>query len=469
MATDTDTPPETKGAHTRNLAALCAGLRFEDLPAEVVAHVKLLILDGLGCCLQGATLPWTQMVADMVREEGGVSEATLIGMTGRATATQAALVNSTAGHGFEMDDIHRDAIIHPNSLTVPSALAVAERGGGAAGADFIAAVVAGYEVAARIGRSAGQSLLLKGFHPQGTTGAFAATAAAARMLGLDAGQTHHAFGVGGSLGAGLIAAQEGAMVKRLHSGRAAQAGVQAALLAERGFTGIEDVIEADYGGFLRTHAEGAELAALDRGVGESWEILQSGYKLYPTVTSIHNALHALREVMREREIEPHAIAAIESGVSKATYVHSAWPYHGQSVTAAQMNLFYGLAVMALKGRVTTAEFTEDRIADPAILAYAERITAFVDPEIEALGTAQRHAVNLKVRLESGKIYEKGLRLRPGSPEAPADPEDVREKFRHNAAFVLTDDAIGDIEAKIDSLEALKDVRELAAPLTPGEG
>lgn len=466
MVAETTAAGVKKGALTRELAEFCAGLEFGDLPAAVKDHAKMLILDALGCCLQGATLPWTQIVADLVRDEGGAQEATLIGMPGRFPATSAVLVNSTAGHGFEMDDIHRDAIIHPNSLTVPSALAVAERNGGASGANFIAAVVAGYEVAARIGRTAGQSLLLKGFHPQGTTGAFAATATAARMLGLDAAQVRHALGVGGSLGAGLIAAQEGAMVKRLHSGRAAQAGVQAALLAARGFTGIDDVIEADYGGFLSTHAEGADPAELTRELGEAWEILESGYKLYPTVTSIHNALHALRALMREHHIDPNAIKAIDVGVSQATYVHAAWPYHAQSVTAAQMNLFYGLSVMAFEGRVTTAEFKPECIADPVVLAYAERINAFVDPEIEALGTAHRHAANVKVSLASGEAHEMQLRLRPGSPESPADPEDVREKFRHNAAFALDADAIDKIETQVGALDTLDDVRELAALLVP---
>ncbi len=455
-----------KGSLTRKLAEFCAGLEFGDLPAAVNDHAKMLILDGLGCCLQGATLPWTQIVAGLVRDEGGVQEATLIGIAGRFPATSAVLVNSTAGHGFEMDDIHRDAIIHPNSLTVPSALAIAERNGGASGADFIAAVVAGYEVSARIGRTAGQSLLLKGFHPQGTTGAFAATATAARMLGLDGTQVRHALGIGGSLGAGLVAAQEGAMVKRLHSGRAAQAGVQAALLAARGFTGIEDVIEADYGGFLGTHADGSDPIQLTRGLGEVWEILESGYKLYPTVTSIHTALHALRALLREHDIDPQVIKAIDVGVSQATYVHAAWPYQAQSVTAAQMNLYFCLSVMALEGRVTTAEFTPARISDPAVLAYAERINAFVDPKIEALGAEHRHAANVKVTLVSGEVYELELHLRPGSPEAPADPRDVREKFRHNAAFALEVDTVDEIETRVGALDTLDDVRELAALLVP---
>ena len=151
MVAETTAAGVKKGALTRELAEFCAGLEFGDLPAAVKDHAKMLILDGLGCCLQGATLPWTQIVADLVRDEGGAQEATLIGMPGRFPATSAVLVNSTAGHGFEMDDIHRDAIIHPNSLTVPAALAVAERNGGASGANFIAAVVATFATSFDIG------------------------------------------------------------------------------------------------------------------------------------------------------------------------------------------------------------------------------------------------------------------------------------------------------------------------------
>src|SRR6185312_6697637 len=235
---------------TRDLAEFAARTVYDDIPPAVIERVKLSFMDGLGACLHGATLPWTQRVRDVVQEEGGSPVASLWGSGTRTSVTGAVLVNSTAGHGFEMDDIHKESVIHPNSLAVPVALALAEADRTLTGRDIVTAVTLGYEVGLRIGNAATTSLLLNGFHPQGTTGAFVAAAIAGRLLKLDPEQMQNALGIAGSLGAGLTAAQEGAMVKRLHAGRAAQSGLLGALLAKRGFTGIPNVVEASSGGFL---------------------------------------------------------------------------------------------------------------------------------------------------------------------------------------------------------------------------
>src|SRR3978361_244435 len=240
---------------TRDLAHFAAALRFEDIPTRVIDHAKLCVLDGVGVAVSGPKLPWTVHVRELARSEGAAPVASFWGTPYRGSISQAALVNGTAGHAFEMDDIHKEAIAPPNSLACPVAFAFAEAAGGMSGPDVLTAIVAGYEVGTRVGNAATMALFLRGFHPQGTSGAFVAAATAGRMLGLPADQMQHAFGIAGSMGAGLMAAQEGAMVKRLHAGRAAQAGVQAALLAQRGFTGILDVLEAGYGGFLRFFAQ----------------------------------------------------------------------------------------------------------------------------------------------------------------------------------------------------------------------
>ncbi len=127
---------------TETLAAFAAGLTFEDLPEKLIAHMRLSALDALGCCLVGATLPWTRMVADLVRAEGGAPQARLIGTGDRVPLAAAALVNATAGHAFELDDIHRDSIIHPNSICVPVALNCAEAMGGASGRAVVTAIAA---------------------------------------------------------------------------------------------------------------------------------------------------------------------------------------------------------------------------------------------------------------------------------------------------------------------------------------
>jgi len=191
---------------TKDLARFAAELKFEQIPAAVIEHLKLSILDSIGVCLHGVTLPWTRHVQALVEAEDARAEASIFGSGKKTSAANAVLVNSTAGHAFELDDIHKESIIHPGSLALPVALALAEAKGGASGRDLITAIVAGYEVGARVGNAATVQLLLDGFHPQGTSGAFVAAAAAARVLGLDPIQTLHCLGIVGSQAGGLMAA-----------------------------------------------------------------------------------------------------------------------------------------------------------------------------------------------------------------------------------------------------------------------
>ena len=147
------------------------------------------------------------------------------------------------------------------------------------------------------------ALFFRGYHPQATLGTFTSGATAARLLALNEEQTLHALGIAATQAAGLMSAQEGSMVKRMHSGRAAQSGVYAALLARKGFTGIVDVIEAGYGGFLSTYSGDPKPEKLTEGLGEVWELPNVGFKPHATVTSIHTALDALKEIMTENRLQ----------------------------------------------------------------------------------------------------------------------------------------------------------------------
>ena len=449
---------------TARLAAFAAGLRFEDLPAAVVAQAKLSLLDGIGVCLLGATLPWTRMVQAMALEEGGAPRASLWATGRRGSLAQAVLCNATAGHAFEMDDIHKESVTHPNSLTTPIALGQAEARGGVTGREALAAIVAGVEIGARVGNAATTALFLNGFHPQGTSGAFIAAACAGRLAGLDARRMQHALGIAGSMAAGLMAAQEGAMVKRLHAGRAAESGVRAADLAARGFTGIEDVLEAPYGGFLSAIARTPRPEKLLAGLGATWETLNVGFKMYPSVTSIHSALDALRHLMAAHGLAAEAIERIEVGVGHMTFVHTAWPYRPQGVTSAQMNMFYGLSVIALGGDASAADYAESRLADPAILGFIPRIAVHEDAGLEAMGPAFRHACRMAVTTKDGRVLRHEVLHRRASPENPVTPAEVEAKFRSATRGILTEAEADRVIALVARFEALDDLSPLNAIL-----
>jgi 2-methylcitrate dehydratase PrpD len=452
---------------TRDLARFGAALRFEDIPSDVLARIKLSLLDSLGCCLYGATLPWTRKVAELADAEQAAPVATLIGLNRKTSPALAALVNGTSGHAFELDDIHKESIVHAGSIATPVALNLAEAkaattGHPVSGRDVLTAMVAGYEIGHRVGNAATMSLFFRGFHPQGTSGAFVAAAAAARMLNLDANQFQHALGMAGSQSGGLMAAQEGAMVKRFHSGRAAQSGVYAAQLASRGFTGILDALEAPYGGYLSTYSDKPNPSRLTDGLGKTWETLNVGYKPHASVTSIHSALDALSELMKEHGLKAGDIARVETGLSPMTHLHCAWEYKAQGVTAAQMNLYYGMAVITLDGAAFTEQFREARLSDPQILDFISRISAHVDAEIEKMGAPFRHASRVTITTRDGKRHEKLALHRRGSPENPLAPEEVIHKFRNVVAPCMSKADAERIIAAVDRCELLADIAELSA-------
>jgi 2-methylcitrate dehydratase PrpD len=447
---------------TRSLAEFSSQIRYAAIPPEVIERMKTSVLDSIGCCVYGVTLPWTQRVQAMVEEEGAKPVASIVGSGRRTSIAGAVLVNATAGHAFELDDIHKESIVHAGSIAVPVVLAFAESKGKVSGRELLASMTAGYEIGTRVGNAATMELFFRGFHPQGANGVFVAAASAAHMLGLDAQQTWQALGIVGSQAGGLMAAQEGAMVKRLHSGRAAQSGVYSAQLAQKGFTGISDVLEAGYGGYLSSYSNKPNAQRLTDGLGSVWEAGKVGYKPHACVTSIHSALDALAHLMREHSLTPGDIAKVEVGMSPMTYTHCAWEYKAQGVTAAQMNLFYGLAVMAYDGVAFVAQYTQERLAEPRLLDFIQRIEARVDPQIEAMGAAFRHAARVTLTLRDGKRLSHEILHRRGSPENPMSAADVEYKFRHVVASCLRPQDIDRVVDLVARLEQLDDVSELIA-------
>lgn len=342
---------------------------------------------------------------------------------------------------------------------------LAEWLGIASGRDLIAALVAGYEAGLRVGIAGDGNVFWRGFHSAAVCGVFAAAATASSLLKLDAEQTRHAFGIAGSQASGLMAAQEGAMVKRLHSGRAAQSGVYGALLARRGFTGIVNVLEAPFGGFFSAMTEHHEPSYLTAALGEKWETLLVGFKPYATAGAIHAALYALDDVMRASGLAAEDIAAIKVRCTSYCYQHVAWPYVPQGVASAQINMYYALAVMALDRAAMVEQFREERLADPRILAFIPRIRVKADPRYDALGNASRYATHLTVTTTDGRRFERELMRRPGSPDQPLEAERLQAKFRLLARYVLPGDRVERLLEEVLRLERAQSIRPLSSLLT----
>jgi 2-methylcitrate dehydratase PrpD len=454
-----------QGAPTRELAQFISSLRFEVLPDEVIAKAKLCILDTLGCCIFGASLPQVRKLAEMAAAEACAPQSAAFGMPLRTSASLAALVNGTSSHAFQLDEIHIESTLHPGSLALPAAFALAENDPTISGRDLIVAMAAGYEVGIRVGLAAKGGIFKTGFHNQGTTGVFISAAAAAHALRLDAHQTQHALGIAGSQAAGLMAVQDGAMTKSFHSGRAAQSGVYAARLARLGYTGIPDVLEAPYGAFFSSFVDEWSEAELVADLGSRWEMLRVGFKPAPASNGSITAMTAIDKIMREQDLKAADIEQITAFVSHNTLHHCGWPYEPdriQSVLSAQMNLRYGLAVMALERLSGVEQFAENKIRDPAILKFIERISVEHEPRFEGENGRYRVACRLVVRCRNGTEHDAEVLFRPGSPEDPMTREELMEKFLSLTRGIEARRAkqIAQVVSQIDDCDNMTDLSRL---------
>jgi len=450
--------------YTRAMAGFVAGLRFSAVPTEVRERIKLLILDALGCALYGAKLEWCRILHETLSQLDGGESCVVWGTAKRLSAPHAALANGTQVQGFELDDVHRAGVLHVGAVTLPALFAVAELRRDLSGEEFLAAAVAGYEIGPRVGLCMGPEHIGQGWHSGATVGVFSAAAGAARGLRLDAASTVHALGIAGTQAAGLMAAQYGAMVKRMHAGRASQSGLYGALLAGRGFTGIEDVFESEYGGFCTTFSRSRDrfdLEQLTAGLGTVWQTLGVALKFYACVGSNHTTLDALQEIRKKRPFGVDQVEKIVVHGSQATADHVGWKYEPKSLTAAQLNLAYCAATLLLEGDCSVDEFTADAVADPRRMALADKVAVVADPAITAKGAQFRHMVRVAVHLRNGERLECTKEAPRGSERDFASAAEIARKFEQLARHALPEARVAELRDAVLGLEKLADAARLA--------
>jgi 2-methylcitrate dehydratase PrpD len=458
---------ETDNPQTRGIAEFIAGLKYEQIPPEVLSRIKLLILDAFGCAIYGTGLEWSKILLDTLLKLDTSSACGVWGTGERLSAPHAALVNGTLVQSFELDDVHRAGVLHVGAVTLPALLAVAELRPGMSGKDFLRAAVAGYEIGPRVGLCMGPEHIGQGWHSGATVGVFSAAAGAAAGLKLSPDQTVHALGIAGTQSAGLMAAQYGAMVKRMHAGRSAQSGLYGALLAERGFTGIVDVFESEYGGFCTTFSRSQDrfrLAELTSGLGERWETKGVALKFYSCVGSNHTTLDAIGNVQARRPFGPDDVQKIVVHGSQVTVDHVGWPYKPQGLTSAQLNLPFCVATLLLEGDVFVDQFSDAIIADPARMALSTRVETQHDPAITARGAKFRHMVRVEVHLNDGSHHDETVEAPRGSEQQFASEADVVAKFGKLARNAMQPAEVDRIAELMLGCEALPDIGVLVKAL-----
>jgi 2-methylcitrate dehydratase PrpD len=453
--------------YTQAMAKFVAELRYDDVPEAVRERIKLLILDSLGCAVFGTGLEWSQILVSTLGNLDSSRGCAVWGTGKRLSAPHAALANGALVQSFELDDVHRDGVLHVGAVTLPPLFAVAELKGGMSGRDFLTAAVAGYEIGPRVGMCMGQEHIVQGWHSGATVGVFSAAAGAAAGLRLPADKVVHALGIAGTQAAGLMAAQFGAMVKRMHAGRSAQSGLYGALLAENGFTGITDVFENPYGGFCTTFSRSTDRfdrAQLISGLGERFETLRISLKLYSCVSTNHTSLDAIRRMQERHPFGPEDVDSITVRCSKATQEHAGWAYKPEGMTAAQLNLSYCLATLLLTGDCFVEQFSEKLLADPARLALAAKVQAEEDPEITARGSKFRHMVHVRVRLKDGVELAETVEAPRGSERNFPSRDVIAEKFLKLAGRNMARSQAEHIVELVMGLDRLEDVSPLIGAL-----
>jgi len=427
-----DQPATAQNTHTRRIAEFVSQLSYDQIPTPVRERLKLLILDSLGCAIYGAQLEWCRILRQTLEQLDQTRDASIWGTDRKLSSDHAALVNGTQVQGFELDDVHREGILHVGAVTLPALIALAETRAQLSGKDFITAALAGYEIGPRVGLCMGPQHIGQGWHSGATVGVFAAAAAAARALALDAEKTAHALGIAGTQSSGLMAAQYGAMVKRMHAGRAAQSGLYAALLASEGFTGITDVFEAPYGGFCTTFSRSQDrfdLAALSAGLGERYETMLVSLKFYACVGSNHTTLDALTDIRKRHPFTAAEIERIVVHASQVTVDHAGWSYRPEGLTAAQLNLPFCAATLILTGDAFVDQFTSDCVNDRSRIELSRKVEVVHDPAITALGAAHRHQVRVAAHFRDGAVERESRDAPRGSEQNFASEAQIIDKFR----------------------------------------
>src|SRR5436309_11472774 len=359
---------------TVRLAEYAAGLRYADLPPEVIDCARDAIIDTVAACICGAALPWSRIVIDYAERTGPGGASRILGRGSAVQAPSAALANGALAHAFELDSLTRPgAGAHPGATVLPPALAIAQQQGGIGGRSLIAAFVAGNEIMIRIGRATGHTNEARGFHAPGTTGPFGAAVACAHLLGLDAAKMTNAIGIAGSLAGGLLefAKGDGGMVKRLHLGRASEAGVVAASLSACGFTGPRTVLEGQFG-FLRVFCTEFDEAELTKGLGRDFVTTSTVLKRYPVHATAHAAVRAVRDLQTEHRFSGGDVEAITvTGNRRMVERHAiAEP---ADLMLAQYSIPFCVALALHREARDPESYDESALADPQIRALTRRV------------------------------------------------------------------------------------------------
>jgi 2-methylcitrate dehydratase PrpD len=446
------------------IAGKIAAIRYEDLPAEAVTAARRAVLDTVGVTLAGAREPCTRIAERVLAAESHGGECLVFGTDRRAPPLVAALVNGTASHALDFDDVSNSLGGHPSAPILPALFALAETAD-CDGRAFIAAFVAGFETETRIARAVHFHHYEKGWHPTATLGVFGATAACCHLMRLKPAQTAQALAIAASLASG-IKANFGTMTKPLHVGHTARNGLFAAMLAREGFTANEAALEHKQGFLMVFNGEGNfDADKMLAGWGEPYDIVKPGIgvKQHPCCGSTHPAIDAMLALRAKHNIQMSRVARIDSWTHPRRLAHTDRP-DPQTGLDAKFSVQYCVARALIAGQIVLEDFENENWEDETTRAVMRRIHAEPHPAMAADGDEYLGA-EVKVTFDDGRaISEKiGAALGRG-PDNPLSDEALTAKFANCAARALPREAIEPLTRILISLDEAKSLKAVTAAI-----
>jgi 2-methylcitrate dehydratase PrpD len=444
------------GKTETTLAQFVVDFPTQDIPSDVMHLAKRCLMNYSAVALFATLDPAIDILLDLLRAEGCSFAATVIGSGFRTSAQNAALANGFLGHLEDYDDTHT-TVIHPSAPILPVALALSEQRM-VSGRDLLGAFTVGVEVACRIGL-----VIVAHFrdgaahwHITNTCGVLGAAAAAGRLLKLTQEQMVYAFAIAGTQACG-VREVFGSMCKPFHAGKAAQNGVVAALLAQRGFTGTDGIFEGARG-LVGVMATGHDINEATKDLGARWELRQNGLKPYACGQANHGFIDAALALRKQPGVTPQTIKHVQGSVEQFAPA-LVRRRHPRSGLESKFCYYHSVAAALIDGQALPAQFTDERATDPAIESLRNRIDFDEDPSLP------RRAVRVTLELNDGRTYTERVDHPTGTPGNPMSDTMVQEKFNGLASKVLGAEKAEKAQRALWDVDKLSDVSELMPLLT----
>lgn len=447
-------------AYSEEISNFVSNLKYKDIPKEVVYRAKLHLLDSLGVALSSSQNPIiTDSIIKTLKDIKANRESTVINSKLASSSDYAAFANASMIHGQDFDDTHRLGVVHTSSVVVPTALACGEAKQ-INGETLMEALVAGYEVFARIGIAANEGFHHKGMHATPMCGIFVASLLSGKINNHTVEELTNALGICGSQSAGIQQFLiDGSWVKIIHPGWAVHSGIIASKLASNGFIGPLEIFEGKLG-FFSCHLglDNVKLDCLTRDLGDVWETLNMSIKRYPCCHAIHTFIDGVLDIQANQDIQWDKIKHITCKVNPLGKKivcdpieikrNPSTPYGGR------FSMPYAIAITLLDGELGLEQFSEEKINDPRVLEITKKIDCIEEASLPRTGG------NITIEMEDGSQYNYMKEHPIGSPLFPLGEHQVVDKFKRNVRGIITKDQAKQIISNVLNIENVDNITTL---------